>query len=674
MTVNERVSELRTAIRRADHEYHNLGQPTLTDHEYDLLFRELYELETTHPELVTENSPTQRVGAPLPKGESLPTTAHLAPMGSIESLTQAAEVVEFDRRARKLLELQDDDALTWLCEPKLDGVSANLLYRNGVLARALSRGDGSTGEDITSNLRTVRNLPLSLLGDGPFPAHVEIRGECIMTKTDFAALQEREETSAEGTFRNARNTVAGTLKLQDPGVVAQRPLHFLAFAIGSVEGHEWPTHSALRSSLRQWGFRLAAPFGQAGETAEIIAFHDDLERRRDQLPYEMDGIVAKVDDRQQQQRLGRTARAPRWALAYKFAPRMAVTRVLAIEAQVGRTGAITPVANFEPTDLAGVTVRNASLHNWGLLTDRDVRVGDTVEIQRAGDVIPEVVRVFTDKRPAGSEPARAPESCPVCEGAVEADGKSLYCVNLDCPAQLRGRVVHLAARRSLDIEGLGRKQVDQLQTAGILRRIEDVFSLAERRDEVLELERWGERSFGKLTEQIERAKRPALARFLNGIGIRHVGEQTAKDLAAAFGSLERIRSASTEQLAAVEGVGTEVAASVVRFFESPQNKTTLDALTTAGVEVQQQVGETLGPLAGRVFVFTGSMTTMKRDAAKELVEQLGARVAGTVSKKVTDVVAGADAGSKLEKAQKLGLRILSEDDFARLIDSSAEPS
>ena len=672
MTADKRVSELRSAIRRADHEYYNLGQPSLTDRDYDAMFKELRALEAEHPELVAEDSPTQRVGAPVAKGQSLPTAAHLAPMGSIESLTEESEVGEFDRRARKLLELPDDETLVWVCEPKLDGVSVNLVYEDGVFARALSRGDGATGEDISRNLRTVRNVPLSLLGEGPYPTRIEVRGECIMTKEEFAVLQEREETSAEGTFRNARNTVAGTLKLQDPSVVTQRPLHFLAFGIGAVEGRAWPTHSALRESLRQWGFRLADPFAEVEDTEGILAYHRDLENRRDELPYEMDGIVAKVDNLEQQQQLGRTARAPRWALAYKFAPRLATTEVLAIDAQVGRTGAITPVANLAPTDLAGVTVRNASLHNWGLLAERDVRVGDTVEIQRAGDVIPEVVRVFLEKRPDNSKPAKAPKKCPVCSGTVELDGKFLYCVNLDCSAQLRGRVVHLAARRALDIEGLGKKQVDQLQTAGILRRIEDVFTLDQRREDVLELERWGQRSFDKLIKQIEHAKRPPLARFLNAIGIRHVGEQTAKDLAKAFGSLERIRSADADQLAAVDGVGTEVADSVVRFFESAQNKTTIKALTAAGVEVQDQAGETLGPLAGRVFVFTGSLVTMKRDAAKDLAEQHGARTSGSVGKKVTDVVAGADAGSKLEKAEKLGLRILSEEEFAELINSVAE--
>ncbi|MGE3351505.1 MAG: NAD-dependent DNA ligase LigA [Planctomycetota bacterium] len=663
-----RIAELRAAIRRADHEYYNLGRPHLSDADYDALLRELLELERAHPDLVTADSPTRRVGAPLPKGGSFATAEHLSPMGSIESLMTADEVREFAARARKLLALTDDQPLDWVCEPKLDGVSANLLYERGVFVRGLSRGDGQTGEDVSQNLRTVRNLPLAFLGDGPFPDRIEIRGEVILTRQAFAELREREETSAEGTFRNARNTVAGTLKLQDPRVVQQRPLDFLAFALGHVEGAGFATHSEFREQLRRWGFQVAEPATVAAGVDAVLAFRDDLEARRDDQPYEMDGIVAKIDRFELQQRLGRTARAPRWALAYKFAPRIGTTRVLAIGAQVGRTGAVTPVAQLEPLELAGVTVRNASLHNWTLLQERDVRPGDVVEVQRAGDVIPEVVRVIAEQRSPDSRPAAPPTQCPTCNGPLEPEGKFLYCQNLDCPDQLRGRVVHLASRRALDIEGLGPKQVDQLQAAGILRAVEDVFTLASQKKRVLELERWGERSFAKLIEQIERARTPTLARFLNGIGIRHVGEQTAKDLAAWFGNLDRLRAATPEQLLEVDGVGPEVAAAVVHFFASPQNRRTLDLLARAGVAVQEQQGVERGPLAGRVFVFTGGLETMSRDEAKDLVERLGARTAGSVSKKVTDVVAGSDAGSKLEKAQKLALRIFDESGFRALID------
>lgn len=667
MTAEHEIASLRARIRAADDQYYNRGHSDVTDAEYDALFVRLRELEAAHPELATPDSPTQRVGAPLPKGGSFPTVAHLAPMGSIESLMAADEVREFGERAHKLLALPAGNTLRWSCEPKLDGTSANLLYERGELVRGLSRGDGASGEDLTSNLRTIRNLPLRFHGEGPFPARIEVRGEVIMSKAGFRALQEREETSAEGQFRNARNTTAGTLKLLDPRTVSRRPLDFIAFAIGHVEGASFATHEALRDQLARWGFQVAEPFRVVDGVDGVLAFRDDVEAKRDALPYELDGIVAKVDRIEQQLQLGRTSRTPRWALAYKFAPRLATTRVVRIGAQVGRTGAVTPVAHLEPVDLAGVTVRNASLHNWALLAERDVRAGDLVEIQRAGDVIPEVVRVLLDQRPASATPAAPPAACPACDGPLQQEGKFVYCSNLDCEAQLVGRIVHLAGRRAFDVEGLGPKQVEQLVQGRLVTSVEDVFALASKKAQLLDLERWGERSTQNLLDQIDRSRTPPLARFLNGIGIRHVGETTAKDLAAHFGSLDRLAAADAEALMAVDGVGEEVARAVVEFFASAKNRATLAALAAAGVVPQSTTPATAGPLTGRVFVFTGGLTTMSRDEAKARVEALGARTAGSVGKKVTDVVAGADAGSKLDKARALGLTILDEAAFAALI-------
>ena len=669
MTVENELQSLRARIRAADDQYYNRGHSDLTDADYDVLFVQLRKLEQAHPDLVTQDSPTQRVGAPLPKGNSFPTVAHLEPMGSIESLMAADEVREFAARARKLLALPDDAVLQWACEPKLDGASANLLYEHGVLVRGLSRGDGSQGEDLTQNLRTIRNLPMRLHGDGPFPARIEIRGEVIMSKAGFARLQEREETSSEGQFRNARNTTAGTLKLQDPRVVKRRPLDFFAFAIGHCDGITFATHTALRAQLKEWGFQIATPFELVNDLDGVLAYRDRLQQQRDGLDYELDGTVAKVDRFDYQQQLGRTSRTPRWALAYKFVPRLAQTRVLQIGAQVGRTGAVTPVAHLEPVDLAGVTVRNASLHNWALLQERDVRQGDLVEIQRAGDVIPEVVRVLLDQRPADSTPPAPPSQCPACAGPLQQEGKFVYCSNLDCAAQLVGRLVHLAGRRAFDIEGLGPKQAEQLVQGKLVTSVEDLFTLAAKRPQLLELERWGERSTQALLDQIDRARTPPLARFLNGIGIRHVGETTAKDLASHFGSLERLAGANAEALMAVDGVGEEVATAIREFFSSPKNTATLQALTAAGVVPQTAEPQGAGPLSGRVFVFTGGLTTMSRDDAKAKVEALGARTAGSISKKITDVVAGADAGSKLEKAQSLGLTIHDEAAFQALLDS-----
>lgn len=667
MTIGPEIEQLRARIRRADDQYYNRGHSDISDAEYDQLFARLRELEAAHPQLVTPDSPTQRVGAPLPKGSSFATGLHLAPMGSIESLMTADEVREFVARARKLLALPADAELAWSCEPKLDGVSASLLYEAGELVRGLSRGDGERGEDLTANLRTIRNLPLRLHGRGPLPARIEVRGEVVIGRAAFARLQEREETSSEGQFRNARNTAAGTLKLLDPRIVARRPLDFVAFAVGHVDGLGFATHGELRTQLQRWGFQLAAPYRRVADVDGVLAFRDELERRRDELPYELDGIVAKVDRIDLQTQLGRTSRTPRWALAYKFAPRLARTRVLAIGAQVGRTGAVTPVAHLEPVDLAGVTVRNASLHNWALLAERDVRAGDLVEIQRAGDVIPEIVRVFPEHRPPGSRPSHPPRNCPTCGGPLHVEGKFVYCVDLDCRDQLVGRIVHLAGRRAFDIEGLGPKQVEQLVQAGLVTSVEDVFSLAARKDRLLELERWGERSTQNLLDQIERSRHPTLARFLHGIGIRHVGETTAKDLAAHFGSLQRLAAADAAALQTVDGVGEEVASAVVDFFRSPKNQATLRALAAAGVQPQSAEPRGAGPLSGRVFVFTGGLTSMSRDEARARVEALGARTAATISKKVTDVVAGADAGSKLEKARQLGIGILDEAAFAALL-------
>jgi DNA ligase (NAD+) len=669
-TVNQRIAELCEQIRTADHEYYNLGQPSLSDVEYDRLYAELRQLEAEYPDMVRPDSPTRRIGAPLPKGSSFATARHLAPMLSIESLMTAGDVDEFDARARRTLEFEDGQDLAWACEPKLDGVSASLLYEHGNLVRGLSRGDGEQGEDITQNLRTIRNLPLRLAGKGPFPSRIELRGEVIMTKAHFAKLQEVSETSAETQFRNARNTVAGTLKLLDPRAVAARPLDFLCFATGHAEGLRFETHSELRAILTGWGLQVTEPYAVVTGAAGVRAFRDDLERRRDDLPYEMDGIVAKLDRIDLQNRLGRTARTPRWALAYKFAPRLAITRIVAIGAQVGRTGAVTPVANLEPVELAGVTVRNASLHNWGLLAERDIRAGDTVEIQRAGDVIPEVVRVLPEQRPAGSRPTAPPTACPECAAPLAQEGKFLYCSNLDCRAQVVGRIVHLVARRALDIEGLGPKQVEQLFAAGLLGSVEDVFLLPQKRAAVLELDRWGEKSFDNLAAQIDKAKSPGLARFLNAIGIRHVGEQTAKDLAAHFGSLPSLQAASKDQLLEVDGVGEEVAESLLRFFGSPPNQRTLRAFADAGVRVQDEVRRGAGPLQGRVFVFTGGLASMGRDEARLRVEQLGGATASSITKQTTDVVAGEAAGSKIEKAKKLGIPILDEEQFRRLLEST----
>ena len=668
MDTQSRITELRTQIREADHEYYNLGVPTLTDSQYDERFRELQALEEAHPELLTKDSPTARVGAPLPGGDAVSKSSHLAPMLSIESLTSAVEVREFDERARKHLGFEDDEdlELVYATEPKFDGVSANLLYENGLLVRALSRGDGTEGEDITNNIRTIRNVPLKLRGDGPFPTRIEIRGEVILSRKSFEDLQSQVETTTDTAFRNPRNAVAGSLKLLDPEIVRRRKLDFICWGVGHVEGLDVDTYDQLQAKLAEFGLKTAEQFRVVSSVDEILAFHRDLESRRDELDYEMDGIVAKINKLELQRRLGRRARAPRWILAYKFAPRRALTRVLGITAQVGRTGAITPVAELDPVELAGVTVKRATLHNWDLMQERDVRKNDAVEIERAGDVIPAVTKVFTEQRDTKSKQYPTPTKCPVCATEVEKDGAFLYCVNLECAAQIQGRIVHMASRRALDIDRLGPKYVDQLLEAGLIKSPEDIFTLPDRKDAILELERWGERSYDKMVEEIEKAKHPIFSRFLYALGIRHVGETTAKDLASVFETLEDLEVADEEQLQQVDGVGEEVAKSITKFFALEGNKRFFNSARDAGLQILRQKQQD-GPLSGRTFCFTGGLNAISRDEAHALVESLGAKTSKSVTKKISDVVAGEKSGSKAEKAKKLELNIMTEDDFLKLV-------
>ncbi len=663
---NKRIQELRDQILRADRLYYNLGQPELTDAEYDALFVELRELEEAHPELRTADSPTVRVGAPLPKGSGFTKVQHLVPMLSIESLQTEADVGEFDERARRQLQLAEDEPLQWTVEPKFDGVSANLLYEDGKLSRGLSRGDGVQGEDITRNLRTIRNLPLELTGGGPFPPRIEVRGEVILSTGAFERLRQAAETTTETPFRNARNAVAGTLKLLDPRIAARREMEFICWGTGHVEGLDVTTYAELHQRLQAWGFKVADLFDVVDDVSGIVAFHHDLEQRRNEIEYEMDGIVAKIDRLELQRRLGRTARSPRWMLALKFAPRRALTKVERILAQVGRTGAVTPVAELSPVELAGVTVKRATLHNWGLMQERDVREGDTVEIERAGDVIPEVISVLTKKRSKKSRPFKTPKTCPVCKSKLEPEGAFLYCVNLECPDQVKGRIVHMASRRALDIDRLGPKYVDQLLEAKLIQRPEDVFTLADKKAEILELERWGEKSFQKLVDEVASAKHPELARFIYALGIRHVGEQTARDLADQIDSLDEVLEASEETLQQIDGIGPEVALSIVRFFEVEGNLRFLDAVRKAGLKINVKQHQE-GPLARRVFCFTGGLTAMTRDQAKALAEAHGAKTSASVSNRVTDVVLGEGAGSKAEKAKKLGLNTMDEAEFLALV-------
>ncbi len=671
----ERMRTLVADIRRHDELYHGAGAPEVSDSEYDDLVRELCDLEARFPQWVDRGSPTRRVGAPVHGG-----LAHLVPMLSLDSLTSNDEVRDFDERVRKGLDLPDGE-IDYMLEPKYDGVSANLLYEGGRLVRGLTRGDGKTGEEITRNLLCVHGIQPELGGPGRlWPERIEVRGEVILSRSRFVELRAEREAADEVPFRNARNAVAGALKRNEPDGLEAFGMDFFFWGIGDLRGFESATtYGELCQWIADLGFTVSPQLTRARGGAAILDYHDDLERRRDELDYEMDGIVAKVDDLALQRRLGRTARAPRWACAHKFAPRRAWTKMLDITVGVGRTGALTPVAVLEPVELAGVTVQRATLHNFGWLEDRDVRVDDRVEIERAGDVIPEVVRVDVDARSAGSQPFQAPQACPRCGEPVHEEGAFLYCTNIDCEAQIRQRILHLGSRRALDIDRLGEKYVDQLLEAGLLKRVEDVFALPERREALLNLERWGEQSFNNLVAGIDRAKRPQLPRFLFALGIRHVGEQVSSDLADAFGSLDTLRAATLEQLLEVDGVGPKVAESVRDFFELPATAHFFEALDRAGVvvsalekvEADDNAGGAL-PLAGRIFCFTGGLETLTRDQARERVEALGAATASGMSRRVTDVVAGTGAGAKLEKAAKLGLRVITEEELTQLIEAGGK--
>lgn len=661
-------------IRRHNELYYNLGRPAISDSEYDTLVRALRDLEQRFPDLRDPASPTRDVGAPPARG--FPQGEHIVPMLSLESLSSAAEVREFDERIRKGL-TSSEELVDYVLEPKYDGVSANLVYEQGRLVRGLTRGDGRIGEEITRNLSCVGDIPASLGGAKKHrPSRIEVRGEVILTKQRFQEIRDEQVRQGIEPFRNARNAVAGALKRLDPTGLESLGLDFLFWGVGDVRGlDEVKSYMELCERIRSFGFRVSPELEAVRGVEEAISFHDRLEERRDELPYEMDGVVAKVNDLGAQRALGRTARAPRWAWAHKFAPRRGWTRIREVRLQVGRTGAITPVALLEPVELAGVTVQRATLHNFDLLQERDIRPGDRVEIERAGDVIPEVVRVDLEARPRRSRPFQVPASCPVCMEEVVKEGAFLYCTNIDCPAQIRERVVHLASRRALDIDRLGDKYVDQLFEAGLIRRVEDVFFLADKRDALLELERWGPQSVANLLREIDRAKGPSLSRFLFALGIRHVGERVATDLAEAFGSLAALASATTEQLVEVEGVGPKVAEEIVRFFELPANRRFFRELSRAGVHVQdldQAEASDAGPLRGRVFCFTGSLEHMTRDQARERVEALGGGTATGISKRVSDVVAGPGAGSKLEKAAKLGIPVLSEEDYLALLQELEE--
>ncbi|MDP3513679.1 MAG: NAD-dependent DNA ligase LigA [Sulfuritalea sp.] len=681
MSVQEaaaRAAALRREIEQHNHAYYVLDAPTIPDAEYDRLFRELQDIEVAHPQLLSMDSPTQRVGGkPLP--EFLP-VRHVVPMLSIrtETDTEPTGARAFDARVRRELGLAEGDAaIEYAAELKFDGLAINLRYEDGVLVQAATRGDGETGEDVTQNIRTVRRIPLRLTGEAP--AVLEVRGEVFISRPDFERYNEKQRALGKATLVNPRNGAAGSIRQLDPAMAAERPLSFYAYGLGETRAWDLPpTHAGVLDALAACGLPVCEHRAVVQGAEGLIAFHARMREARDSLPFDIDGVVYKVNSLALQQRLGFVTREPRWAVAHKYPAEEALTTVEAIELQVGRTGAITPVARLAPVFVGGVTVTNATLHNEGEARRKDVRIGDTVVVRRAGDVIPEVVSVVVDQRPmkADGEPLHAafelPKACPVCGSAVERpeDEAIARCSGgLFCPAQRKRALLHFAGRRALDIEGLGDKLMEQLVDHAIVKTPADLYKLGLLA--LVNLERMAEKSALNILVAVEKSKHTILARFIFALGIRNVGETTAKDLARHFGNLDALMAADLDRLQQVPDVGPVVAESILRFFAEPHNIEVIEQLRAAGVNWPEgeSVAAANSPLAGKTFVLTGALPTLTRDEAKDMIEALGGKVAGSVSKKTDYVVAGAEAGSKLDKAQALGLTILDETQFRELISS-----
>ncbi len=678
------VARLRAALHHHAHQYYVLDEPQVPDAEYDRLFHELQAIEQAHPELVTPDSPTQRVGGkPL---DAFASVRHAVPMLSIrtETDTEASGAKNFDTRVRRELGLGDDaPPVEYVAEPKFDGLAINLRYEQGVLVQAATRGDGETGEEVTQNIRTIGQIPLRITGK--IPPVLEVRGEVYMRRDDFEALNERQrEKIAQGvkgekTFVNPRNAAAGAVRQLDPAIAAQRPLSFFAYGLGEVTavdqgGPAFQTHFDMLNTLRSWGFPVSDLVGIARGATELVAYHQRVGQQRDSLGFDIDGVVYKVNSIALQRQMGFVTREPRWAVAHKYPAQEQLTTVLGIDVQVGRTGKLTPVAKLAPVFVGGVTVTNATLHNEDEARRKDVRVGDTVIVRRAGDVIPEVVSVLIDKRVSDAPIFTMPHKCPVCgSAAVREDDEADYrCTGgLFCSAQRKQAILHFAQRRAVEVEGLGEKLVDQLVDAGIIKTLPDLYRLGFA--SLAALDRMADKSVQNILDALEKSKQTTLPRFLFGLGIRHVGEATAKELVRHFGKLDTIMDATPEQLLQVGDVGPIVAQSIRTFFDQTHNREVVEQLRACGVTWKEGEPAAVAPkpLAGKTFVITGTLPTLSRDEAKDLLEAAGAKVAGSVSKKTSYVLAGTDAGSKLDKARELGVAVIDELEMKEMLDGGA---
>jgi len=665
MEAQARITELRRLIEHHNHRYYVLDSPEISDAEYDALMRELTALEENHPELITSDSPTQRVGAaPLPEFAPM---AHRIPLLSIDNVMNQEELVAFHERVVKWL---GQDMIDYCCEPKLDGLAVELVYEKGVFIRGGTRGDGSVGEDVSANLRTIRSIPLRIAG-ADIPDLLEVRGEVVMFKEAFQTLNAERQDNAETVFANPRNAAAGSLRQLDPRITAKRTLTFFAYAVADPAILGLDSQFAVLARLSDYGFKINPERRLCHGMPEVADFLERMQPLREDLAYEMDGVVVKVDKVAYQETLGAKARSPRWMVAYKFPPTQATTRLNAITVQVGRTGVLTPVAVLEPVRVGGVTVSRATLHNMDEIARKGVLVGDTVLIQRAGDVIPEIVAPVLTRRTGAEQAFVMPENCPVCGSRIEQDGIAYRCMNMACPAIIKEQLFHFASKDALDIEGLGVQIIDQMVEVLNVRDASDIFGLE--KEDLLKLEGFAELSANNLLGAIAHAKSVTLGRFIHALGIPHVGTSKAEDLARHFGSLEALMLASFEELRGIRGIGDEIARAIVSFFANQQNSDVIEKLKQRGIAIQAVQPKAIiqSRLSGKMICFTGTLTGMTRSQAKQLAEQYGALVVESVSKQLDYLVAGTDPGSKLTKAQKLGIVVLDENGFRDLIKEEA---
>jgi DNA ligase (NAD+) len=665
--LQKKIETLRSTILDHDYRYYILAQPIITDEEYDTLMRQLQDLERQYPALATSDSPTQRVGGQIIKGFS--TVTHAVPMLSLANTYSEEEVRDFDRRVRETL---GNGTYRYNCELKFDGIAISLRYENGLFVQGATRGDGTRGDDITQNLKTIRSIPLRLRSVRNGPQTCEVRGEAYMKREDFQRMNDERQLAGEKIFVNPRNSAAGTLKLQDPKIVAQRPLNFVSYFLRTNEIELSSQHENLQL-LHDIGFPTSEHSALCQSIDEVIDYWKEWERRRDELPFDIDGIVVKIDSLRQQEQLGAVAKNPRWAVAFKFASRQAVTRVNAIRLQVGRLGTITPVAELEPVFLGGSTVSRATLHNEAYIRELDIHPHDLVVVEKGGDVIPKVSSVQIEKRKAGSKKFHFPNQCPVCHSKIfrSEDEANYYCENSECPAQVKGRIEHFASRGAMDIEGLGEAVVDQFVQLGMLKNCADLYDLHNHHEKILLLDRWGKKSAQNLFHAIEESKTRPFGKVVYALGIRHIGTSIAQLLVDNFNTIEQLIAASETNLQSLQGIGPQIAESVIRFFADEHNLRLVNRLKTVGVQMYEKKKRIRNSqqFSNKSFVLTGTLATMTREEAKQKIESLGGKVTSSISKNTDFVVVGTDAGSKLEKAKTLGILLLDEQKFLNMLQN-----